>query len=339
MPDLPPLSHHAILQLVEPFARQGLQLDLAASDRLQRRLRFRAVEHPAAVAGAPAWRESLRLEGSSEAWWTLTRNIERLDLPAAPRAAVVSAGASPAALLAAVQSVDALRAFDSGPGWATACSYWLPPGSKAAPTMTGGHARVGHLDLDMTVPSTSGVAASIVLTPPAPRALTLPEDLLAVLGWNWSPLQRAGDGWKTRVRLRRRDPGRTADAEAALHKAAAHLARTLAAPPARFHDLHRRARWGVVLRRFLPTLTALSLLVTVALLPRLGLESIEGPWVLLYHLPTLLLAAAFMLQEMPRFEIPPLPRRSAAGDWTPAPGPPRGGADIPKRTHADGMEA
>jgi hypothetical protein len=71
----------------------------------------------------------------------------------------------------------------------------------------------------------------------------------------------------------------------------------------------------VVLRRLLPTLTALSLLATVALLPRLGLDRIDGAWTLLYHVPTLLLAGAFMLQEMPRFEIPPWPRRSSAADW------------------------
>ncbi|MBN8493007.1 MAG: hypothetical protein J0M00_16490, partial [Burkholderiales bacterium] len=104
-------------------------------------------------------------------------------------------------------------------------------------------------------------------------------------------------------------------AEQALDRAAAHLAHTLAAPPARFHEQHLRARWGVVFRRALPTLTALSLLVTVALLPSMGLHSIEGAWTLLYHVPTLLLAGAFMLQEMPRFEIPPWPRRSAAPDW------------------------
>jgi hypothetical protein len=74
----------------------------------------------------------------------------------------------------------------------------------------------------------------------------------------------------------------------------------------------------VVFRRALPTLTAISLLITVALLPRMGLESIDGVWTLLYHVPTLLLAGAFMLQEMPRFEIPPWPRRSSAADWSAA---------------------
>jgi hypothetical protein len=71
-------------------------------------------------------------------------------------------------------------------------------------------------------------------------------------------------------------------------------------PQAQFHDRYRRARWGAVLRRSLPTLTALSLLGSVAMLARLGLERIEGAW---------------MLLELPRFEIPPKPRRSSAPDW------------------------
>jgi len=138
-------------------------------------------------------------------------------------------------------------------------------------------------------------------------------------------LQRSGGVWKSRVRLRRRGQERTADAERALDYAAQHLARTLAAPSADFHDRNRRARWGVALRRALPTLTAISLLATVALLPRMGLDKIEGAWTLLYHVPTLLLAGAFMLQEMPRFEIPPCPRRSSAADWRAVPQPTRRG--------------
>ena len=39
-----------------------------------------------------------------------------------------------------------------------------------------------------------------------------------------------------------------------------------------------------------------------------GVDKIEGAWKLLHHVPTLLLAGDFMLQEIPRFEIPPLPR-------------------------------
>jgi hypothetical protein len=40
-----------------------------------------------------------------------------------------------------------------------------------------------------------------------------------------------------------------------------------------------------------------------------------GLWVALYHVPTALIALSFMLQELPRFEIPPLPRRLRALRW------------------------
>ena len=317
-----PLTHHEIIELLEPFSRQGLRIDLAASDRLQRRLLFRSVVH----AGEPVLSETLQLDGSGKDWWQLTRTLVAIDTPTAPQAQVVSNGTRPGELLAAVRSVDAARCFRFGPGFVVARRYWIAPRPGAEPMLTDGRARLGELSLDMTVPSTSGVAASIVLEPLAGEALALPQDLLAVLGWNWSPLQRAGGGWKSRVRLRRRGSARTADAKRALDRAAEHLAHTLAAPPAHFHDQHRRARWGVVFRRALPTLTALGLLATVALLPRLGVDRIEGAWTLLYHVPTLLLAGAFMLQEMPRFEIPPWPRRSSAPDWRSAPQPLRRGA-------------
>lgn len=319
-----PLSHHEIIELVEPFSRQGLRIDLAASDRLQRRLLFHAVE----AAGEPAVRETLQLDGSGKDWWQLTRTLQLIDSPDAAPAKVVSSGTRPGDLLAAVRSVAVARCLRFGSGVVVACSYWLAPRLGAEPVLTEGSVRLGELGLDMSVPSTSGVAASIVLTPAAGETLALPQDLLAVLGWNWAPLQRSGSVWKSRVRLRRRGSARTADAEHALDRAAGHLSRTLAAPPGRFHDQHRRARWGVVLRRALPTLTAISLLVTVALLPRMGLDKIEGAWTLLYHVPTLLLAGAFMLQEMPRFEIPPWPRRSSAADWhAQRQAPRRGGVD------------
>jgi hypothetical protein len=306
-----PLTHHQIIELVEPFARQGLQLDLAASDRAQRRLCFRSTE----LAGEPALRETLQLQGSGNGWWQLTRTLAVIGTAGLPQAQLLSSGTQPGALLAAVRSVNAGRCLRLGPGWVIARSYWCAPVPHAQPVLTEGHASLPGLSLRISVPSTAGVSASLLLEPAATDAFELPQDLLAVLGWNWAPLQRTGGEWKSRVRLRRRGPARTASAEQALDMAAEHLARTLAAPPAQFHDRHRRARWGVVLRRLLPTLTALSLLGSVALLPRLGLDRIEGAWMLLYHVPTLLLAGAFMLQEMPRFEIPPWPRRSAAPDW------------------------
>ena len=49
-----PLTHHEIMSLVAPFARSGRHVDLAASDRPQRRLAFKLVEHAAVVDGLPA---------------------------------------------------------------------------------------------------------------------------------------------------------------------------------------------------------------------------------------------------------------------------------------------
>jgi len=316
-----PLSHHQLIELAEPFARQGLRLDLAASDRAQRRLCFLPTDLP----GAPALRETLQLDGSGTDWWQLTRTLEVTDNPGGPQAQVVSSGTRPAELLAAVRSVPPEGCFRFGSGFMVARRYWLAARPMAEPVLTDGQVAVDGLRLSLSVPATAGVSASILMTPVPGLTLDLPQDLLAVLGWNWAPLQPAGGEWKSRLRLRRRGPARTASAEQALDQAADHLARTLAAAPAQFHERHLRARWGVVFRRALPTLTALSLLLTVAMLPRMGLHSIEGAWTLLYHVPTLLLAGAFMLQEMPRFEIPPWPRRSAAPHWSAvAPAPCRG---------------
>ena len=59
---LPPLTHHEILVLVEPFVRSGHRPDLAGSDRVQRRLAF----HAQALAGdgpaLPPLKQQLVLE-------------------------------------------------------------------------------------------------------------------------------------------------------------------------------------------------------------------------------------------------------------------------------------
>ena len=42
----PPLTHHDILELAAPFSRRERHVDLAASDRMQRTLLFKPLEHP-----------------------------------------------------------------------------------------------------------------------------------------------------------------------------------------------------------------------------------------------------------------------------------------------------
>jgi hypothetical protein len=41
-------------------------------------------------------------------------------------------------------------------------------------------------------------------------------------------------------------------------------------------------------------------------------------WMLLYHVPTVLVALSFCLQELPQFEIPPIPRKPSTTGWQPA---------------------
>ena len=74
----PPLTHHQILGLVGPFTRSGRQVDLAASDRLARRLHFRPVLH-AASARTPVLTETLQLERHDSGKHRLTRVLAQRD--------------------------------------------------------------------------------------------------------------------------------------------------------------------------------------------------------------------------------------------------------------------
>jgi hypothetical protein len=162
------------------------------------------------------------------------------------------------------------------------------------------------------------------MPPPSTGPLALPQDLLAVLGWNWArlmPGRRQGApasgsaGWKTRLRLPGPALGRTARAEAALAQVAAHLALTLAESPERFHERHLAARWAVFFRRGIPVLNVTFMLMALWLMPHFEVGESPGLGLLLYHLPTLLIAGSFWLQEFPAFEIPPWPRRLRAANW------------------------
>jgi hypothetical protein len=146
----------------------------------------------------------------------------------------------------------------------------------------------------------------------------LPEDLLAVIGWDWAPLEAKKDLWRSRLRLRGREPRRSRSAQVKFERTLHHLAAVMAQPPAAFQPQHARARWGAALRRAIPLLTVVGMFVgfgCLALVPRNDLEELGGLRILLFHLPTLMLAVAFSMQEMPRFEIPPLPRPLKSPAW------------------------
>jgi hypothetical protein len=317
----PPLTHHEILELVGPFTRLGRCIDLAATNRAERRLIFKPTDRPGSEPDAPPIRESLQLESLGTGTCRLTRTLTRA---AAREAGVLTAqltvlGPEPAALLAQVERIDPERQFAAGDGFLIARSYSLERAAAADPewqlVLTSGAVRIRGIELAISVSPVRRVAADITLRAPAGTCLALPEDLLAVLGWDWARLIAAPDGWKTKLRLRGGAARRTRSAEGALSRVAAHLARTFAETPAAYHARFLGARWGVFFRRAIPVLTFLVLLIAVGSLAHRGVGKGSELWILFFHVPTVLIAASFCLQELPQYEIPPVPRRPNTSDW------------------------
>lgn len=317
---MPPLTHHEILALVAPFARRGRHVDMATTDRAARRIVFKPVDCGAdAAGGLPALRETLALDSSDTGWFALTRE---LTTASGLRAVLETEGDDPAELLARVEAVPAARQFVLRPEYELAFTHQIEPaggrgggGTATRLRLTAAEGRLDGVVVRLRVSRVTGVPAELALEPAAGGALELPEDLLAVLGWPWSRLTRSGEGWQGLLRVRGQEPERTRDAEAKLEATAEHLARTLAEPPARFHERLRAARWRVTARRAVPLLVCLALFPATLAVPQLGLDENSVVRMLLFHAPPLLLLLFFVLPEMPRIEIPPLPRRPTAPSW------------------------
>jgi hypothetical protein len=329
----PPLTHHEILGFVEPFARCGRRVDLAASNRVDRKLVFAPVEVAAELPSSPPLRETLELDCRDSASFRLTRTLTRAD---GLLATLQASGPQAGALLAQIDAVPPAQQFQSGAGFEIARSYVVaPPGTAPAEGRPGvpplilsrGVARVDGLTLTLSLIEVRGVAGDLTLEAAPGEALDLPEDLIAVLGWDWSRLMPDQDGWKSKLRLRGKGLRRTRTAEAALEKAARHLAQVVAEAPARFHQRHVRARWGVVFRRAIPSLTALGLVLATLVLTRGPGSKNAGLFLALHYVPIAVLALGFSLQEQARFEIPPWPRGSKASTWRLPPPAPAGSGE------------
>jgi hypothetical protein len=315
-----PLTHHEILGLVAPFTRGGRGVDLAASDRLARRLVFKPIVHGGATPAAAALRETLQLENLEPGNFVLTRTTAH---PCGLEASLQTEGPDPAELLARVETIAPQRQFQSGPGYVIAQSHRLEPTAAALPhsapavrlLLTRGVAQLDGLTLKLRVPAVSGISADIELLAAAGGTLSLPQDLLAVLGWDWARLERGREGWTSTLRLRAKPSERSRDAEAKLERTAQHLAQTLAEPPGRFHERRAAARWGVALRRTIPLLTCVGLIAGAIAVPSLGLGQDSIFRMLIFHAPPLLLVVGICMREMPRIEIPTWPRASNAATW------------------------
>lgn len=310
-----PLSHHEILGLLPPFTARGRQVDLAASDRATRQLVFKPLQHPLPEG---AIEDRLLLEPFGDTQFRLTRQLTH---PCGLQASLRAVSASCEELLAGIEAVPPASQFRVGEGFALALNQRLAAGSggpQGQVVLLNGVARIGTLTLTLTLPSVPGVPAELQLAAEAGTRPDLPQDLLAVLGWDWARLVAERQGWRSRLKIVRKEPGRSPDAVAKLERGAAHIARTLAEPPRRFHERFLGARWGVVLRRGIPVLTLVMLGLGLWVLSRFAVGRETGAWVLLIHVPTVMLAISFRMQEMAQFEIPPLPRPLSAASW-PAP--------------------
>jgi hypothetical protein len=67
----------------------------------------------------------------------------------------------------------------------------------------------------------------------------------------------------------------------------------------------------------LPLLACIALIAGAACVPRLHLAENSGLRMLIFNAPPILMMLFFCLRELPRFELPPVPRASRVGQWPP----------------------
>ncbi|MGF1511823.1 MAG: hypothetical protein ACFB9M_20200 [Myxococcota bacterium] len=325
------LSHHAIMILVAPFTRRGYRVDLAASDRAQGMLTFRAVEVPAVPGGHPALKSVLRLERPHR---LKVRVIRRLEAADGQTATVTAEGDDPEALLDALERIEPARQFhvvegsslEANPPMITrsyGTEVWHTQPSRpglwrartAWPRLTKAEARLGPLHCAAT--DQEGRALEIRLTARKGTSLQLPTDFLAVLGWSWRPLRRMDRStWVGSVRPWGWPSERTARLERQLDETVTHIVETLPASPALFHRRHRAARWRAAFQRALPLLfiigMTLGITAAVYLLPKS-----HAVQMLLLYTSIAAIAGLKMMDKAWRVEIPKPPRPLSQTRWAP----------------------
>ena len=314
---------------MEPFTRAGRHVNLAHSDRAARKLSFKPIDH-AATPGQPALQEVLLLDCPPPGRTSLMRLTRTLHLPGGLQAVLTADGPAsaetPADLLARMAAIPLHRQLlldEAGTGWLVAKTLKFEAGPGAVPDpqapllMSQATAQLDGLLLRFKLSPVKGISGEIELETTDGETLAVPDDLLAVLGWSWARLVKRQAGWTTRLRLRGSGHQRSRDAEAKLELAVRHLAQTLAEPPARFHDQRVGARWGVVGRRMLPLLGAALMIAGAAVFaklePDLAADSVFR--MLIFHAPPILMVALFCMNELPRVEIPPIPKRPRQTSW------------------------
>jgi len=73
----------------------------------------------------------------------------------------------------------------------------------------------------------------------------------------------------------------------------------------------------VVFRRTIPLLSCAALIAATMALTFVNIPQDSMILMMIFNIPLLLLLMLFGIRELPRFEIPPLPRPSTAPSWLP----------------------
>jgi hypothetical protein len=221
-----------------------------------------------------------------------------------------------------------LRRKDPAPGSATALQATSQTGAVTPDgaliedadgplraVITEANTRVGPVHLNLKADRFNGMPVELKLTTDAGVKLKVPEDLLAVIGWHYRPLRQIVSYWRGSIRVATHEPERTADIEAKLGEVVRHLSATLAASPKQFHQRHLGARWRVTYQRAVPMLFLLGIMAATPGIQWLDMADNSILRMLIFHAPPFMLVGFFLMREMPRFEIPPLPRALVQRAW------------------------
>jgi hypothetical protein len=314
-----PLTHHQILELVAPFSRRGRQVDLAASDRAQRRLLFKPIRHADLPRTGDLLSETLILEQPETEHFRLQRIITD---DSGLSSTLEVEGSDAERLLEQVEAIEVSRQLIAVEDVLVARSYRLLPvaASEQQPAhwrlqLLSGEAHVEGALLTFNAKTGRKMPAEFELRAEDDRRLRVPADLFAVLGWEWRPMRQLGSYWRGSVRITADDPERTPEVEAKLTAAVRQLAQTLRRERADFHPRWQSERWRVTFQRAIPMLIGVGLLGSAPLIQFFSLENASLARMFIFHAPPLLLIGIFMLRELPVIEIPPFPRPLIGRDW------------------------
>lgn len=310
----PPLTHHEIIRLVLPISKGGRHVDLAATDRLARRIVFKPADHPADNPAIGPVREVLALECGENATFRLVRTVSAGNL----QASLSVRGGDPAILLRRIDAVAVATHFLADGGFAISRSFNLDEtaGESADRLLfIRGEVRAGGVLLRLRVSEGRGAPAEIELLDQGGDPIDLPEDFLAVQGLAWTRLRRSGGGWSSSVRLRGTGFERSRDAQARLEQMASYLAHTLAEAPVHFHERWRVRRWGVYLGRLVPILGTIGVVSGLMILQAISWMGDAFTFVLMLIVPPLLFVAYFATGNVPGADKPPLPRSPGRSTW------------------------